>query len=73
MYCSLTLIFSMLAVASVVLLWLVGSRWAVVLVTGLNAGLAAVAYEAAVASARGYGVVLREIDRFARSSLPDSA
>jgi hypothetical protein len=65
MYCSLTLIFSILAVASVVLLWPVGSPWAVVLFTGLNAGLAAVAYEAAVASARGYGVALREIDRFA--------
>ena len=72
MYCSLTLIFGVLAVASVFALWTVGSPWAVVLFTAFNAGLAAVAYEAAVASARGYAVALREIDRFVASG-PASA
>jgi hypothetical protein len=67
MYCGLTLIFGVLAVASVISLWTVGSPSALVLFTGFNAGLAAVAYEAAVASARGYALALREIDRFAAS------
>jgi hypothetical protein len=60
MYCTLTVVFALLSVAAIGLLAGV-SGLAALTIGGLNAVLAAVSYEAAVASARGYAVVLREI------------
>jgi hypothetical protein len=65
MYCSLVLVFLILAVLAVATL--TGLRSDVpasAAVTVLYLGLSWVAYQSAVASARGYGQALLEINRF---------
>jgi hypothetical protein len=72
MYCTLALVFGILSATALALLPGVGAWTGGVVLCGLNAFLAAVSYEAAVASARGYAVVLREIDHAVRSKPPTS-
>ena len=65
MYCSLVLVFIVLIFLSAVMLKGVHPEWALSAVSGSYLILAFVSYEAAIASARGYGDVLLEIDRYA--------
>jgi hypothetical protein len=68
MYCSLVLVFLILAVLAVVTLsGLQSDPWAAEWVAVLYVVLSWVAYQSAVVSARGYGQGLLEIDRFIAS------
>ena len=66
MYCTLTLAFSVLVPLAGAALGPQLAGWQTALVCASYAVLAAVAYEAAIASARGYGDVLQEIGRHVR-------
>lgn len=61
MYCTLTVVFAALAAAALIVLASVGAWAGALVLLFVNAILAAVSYEAAVASARGYATVLHEI------------
>jgi hypothetical protein len=65
MYCSLTLVFGLLTGFSPLALWGATPVWAMLIALTANAFMMIVAYEAAVASARGYAVALLEVDRVA--------
>jgi hypothetical protein len=60
LYCSLVVVFCLLIPAPLIL-WGISPTWVLATACGGAAGLAALAYRAAVASARGYGAALREI------------
>jgi hypothetical protein len=72
MYCILTLVFAALAGAALALLLSVGAWIGAVVLLGINTILAAVSYEAAIASARGYATVLGEIHHAAPVEPPTS-
>lgn len=65
MYCSLTLVFVVLAALAAATLADPAPGWAA-LAALIYAGLAWLSYEAAIASAKGYGDALREIGRLVR-------
>jgi hypothetical protein len=71
LYCSLMIVCYLLALTSIVTLAGYGPAWTVSLVAATYIGLACVSYLAAIASARGYGLILREIN--VRVSGPGSA
>ena len=72
LYCTLVLVFAMLAIAGAVLMFDLG-RVAVAISVAASAGLSWVSYRAAVASARGYGVVLVTIARLAPETSDDAS
>jgi hypothetical protein len=63
MYCCLVLVFSALAVLSVLTLAHVRPYWGADVTAMIYVLMACVSYEAAIASARSYGLVLREISQ----------
>ena len=63
MYCSLVLVFAALSSLALALLISVAPAWGTGLFVGAYAVMACVCYEAAIASARGYGEALQEIGR----------
>lgn len=63
MYCGLVLVFAALAPVGFGLLISVGPTWGVWLFVAIYSLMAYVCYEAAIASARGYGQALQEIGR----------
>ncbi len=67
MYCCLVLVFVVLTGASVLTLLRIAPMWASGLICLFYAVMAWVSYEAAIASARGYGGVLQEIGRHVRA------
>jgi hypothetical protein len=71
MYCSLFLVFVFLSVAAIVLLRAFAGPLTVAASALTYLMLAWVSYEAAVASARGYGDVLKEVNRFAEPGPAD--
>ena len=64
MYCCLVLAFSALAAFSIAFLRNISPSWGVSVFAASYAVMAYVCYEAAIASARGYGGILQEIDQF---------
>jgi hypothetical protein len=64
MYCSLVLVYFVLAAISVVLLYRINPVWGIAIAVSLYGLMSYVAYEAAIASARGYGVALLEISDY---------
>jgi hypothetical protein len=72
MYCSLVLVFLMLAAGSVVALRPVATPLAVTATAMTYAAMSWVSYEAAIASARGYGDALEEIGAFVAAEQQES-
>lgn len=64
MYCSLTLAFSMLIVVSIATLNNVSPLWGMAIAVIAYALMACLSYQAAIASARSYGLILREIPQY---------
>jgi len=64
MYCSLTLVFFMLIVLSVVTLVNIRPVWGTAVALAVYALMAGLSYQAAIASARSYGLVLQEIQEY---------
>lgn len=64
MYCCLVLAFSALAAFSIAFLRNIAPSWGVSVFAASYAVMAYVCYEAAIASARGYGGILQEIDQY---------
>jgi len=71
MYCSLTLAFSMLVAISVATLNNISPLWGMPIAAVVYALMACLSYQAAIASARSYGLILREIPQYlARQEAP---
>jgi hypothetical protein len=71
MYCSLALIFSMLAAISTVTLYTINPLWGTAVAVVAYALMACLSYQAAIASARIYGLILQEIPQYlARQDAP---
>ena len=64
MYCSLTLVFSMLAAISVVTLYNISPLWGMAIAVVVYVLMACLSYQAAIASARSYGLILQEIPQY---------
>jgi hypothetical protein len=72
MYCSLTLVFCMLVAISAVALSSISPAWGTAIAVAVYMLMACLSYEAAIASARSYGLILQEIPRYlARQSVAD--
>jgi hypothetical protein len=63
MYCSLTLAFTMLAAISIAALYSASPLWGMAIAVAIYALMGFLSYEAAIASARGYGLILLEIQQ----------
>lgn len=61
MYCSLALVFSMLVVIAVITLSSIAPAWGAAVAVAGYGWMAWVSYEAAIATARNYGLILQEI------------
>lgn len=71
MYCSLALVFSMLVVISAVTLYAISPLWGTAVAVAAYALMACLSYQAAIASARSYGLILQEIPQYlARQDAP---
>jgi hypothetical protein len=71
MYCSLALVFSMLTVVGAITLTSVAPVWGVAVAVAGYGWMAWVSYEAAIASARNYGLILQEIPQYlSRQEVP---
>jgi hypothetical protein len=64
MYCCLVLVFSMLAVISIAALISISPVWGTAIAVTVYVLMTYVSYEAAIASARGYGLILQEISHY---------
>jgi hypothetical protein len=64
MYCSLTLVFSMLTGVSLIVLGSIHPVWGIAIAATSYLLMAWLSYEAAIKSARSYGLVIREIDQY---------
>lgn len=64
MYCSLTLVFVALAAASIVALYPISPLWGMTIVIAAYGLMTYISYQAAIASARAYGLVLQEIPQY---------
>jgi hypothetical protein len=64
MYCSLTLVFPMLTAISLITLGGVHPAWGIAVATASYLLMAWLSYEAAIKSARSYGLIIREIDQY---------
>jgi len=64
MYCCLTLAFSMLAVISGATLYNVSPLWGMAIAVVAYVLMACLSYQAAIATARSYGLILREIHQY---------
>ena len=73
MYCSLTLVFSMLTAVSLAVLGSIHPAWGIAIAAAAYLLMAWLSYEAAIKSARSYGLIIREIDQYlARQKKEDS-
>jgi hypothetical protein len=74
MYCSLALVFFMLVALSAITLYAVSPLWGMAVAVGAYALMACLSYQAAIASARSYGLILQEIPQYlARQDAPTEA
>jgi hypothetical protein len=64
MYCSLTLVFVALAAASVVALYPIDPLWGMAVAIAVYGLMTYISYQAAIASARAYGLILQEIPQY---------
>jgi hypothetical protein len=72
MYCCLVLVFTALALLGIALLADAAPPWGVALFAGAYCAMSYVCYEAAIASARGYGGALLEIGQRIRRRIADT-
>jgi hypothetical protein len=64
MYCCLVLVFSILAVTSVAALVRISPLWEMAVAVIVYVSMACLSYEAAIATARAYGLILQEIPEY---------